>query len=56
MMTAVDYKGITIKEKDGGERYQMRVQGFGRPAWRRPAGQRMIAEGSDGTEVTGPEG
>lgn len=34
MVTAVDYKGITIKEKDGGERRIECACRFGRPAWR----------------------
>lgn len=51
MVTAVDYKGITIKEKDGGERRiecACKVWAAGVAA--SPLGK-MIAEGSDGTEI-----
>jgi NADH dehydrogenase len=51
MVTAVDYKGITIKEKDGGERRiacACKVWAAGVQA--SPLGK-MIAEQSDGTEV-----
>jgi NADH:quinone reductase (non-electrogenic) len=51
MVTAVDYKGITIKEKDGGERRiecACKVWAAGVAA--SPLGK-MIAEQSDGTET-----
>jgi len=51
MVTAVDYKGITIKEKDGGERRiacACKVWAAGVQA--SPLGK-MIAEQSDGTET-----
>ncbi|WP_220020115.1 NAD(P)/FAD-dependent oxidoreductase [Mycobacterium tuberculosis] len=51
MVTAVDYMGITIKEKDGGERRiecACKVWAAGVQA---SSLGKMIAEGSDGTEI-----
>ncbi len=51
MVTAVDYKGITIKEKNGGERrIECACKVWAAGVQASPLG-RMIAEQSDGTET-----
>src|SRR6201993_4364442 len=53
MVTAVDYKGITIKEKDGGERrIECACKVWAAGVQASPLGK-MIADQSDGTEVDG---
>src|SRR6201998_197368 len=51
LVTAVDYKGITIKEKDGGERrIECACKVWAAGVQASPLGK-MVAEQSDGTEV-----